>query len=73
MEDREEYWRLKRFRKKEKKMGKEEGGRIKEYGINRYELLYIDKQQDMLYSSGYYIQYLEWNMICKKSLCCSIL
>lgn len=26
-------------------MGKEEGGRIKEYGINRYELLYIDKQQ----------------------------
>ena len=57
-------------------MEKEEGGRIKEYGINRYELLYVKQitNKDILYSSGHYIQYLEWNMICKKiTLLCNII
>ena len=36
------------------------GGINKEYGINRYVLLYIkiDNNKDLLYSTGNYIQYL---------------
>ena len=39
---------------------KGEGGVNKEFGINRYTLLYVKQMnnKDLLYSTGHYIQYL---------------
>ena len=39
---------------------REQGGTKKEYGINRYKLLYIKQisNKDLLYSTGNYTQYL---------------
>ena len=46
-------------------MEKREGGTNQEYGINRYKLLYTKQinNKDILYSTGNYNQYPEWDII----------
>ena len=40
-----------------------QGGKIKEFEISKYKLLYIKQinNKDLLYSTGNYIQYLKYN------------